>query len=217
MPFIWIEKGIRRNIPVEEPVLRPNKVLAPSKARMVTLDQPGQPVLPDQPEHQTFTARLAQQSYEGGQHPVSQQHKVIQAYEIMSKPVVTLPPSATLTQAWLLIRDHRFQHIPIVDSAGALLGILCDRTLLRLAVTMGWDITRRDDPNDPEQTVEKHFSAPVLTTLPHAEIHQIARILFDEHIGAMPVIDNENIVIGIITRSDILRALGQLGAIEIWG
>lgn len=214
MPFVWIENGIRRIIPVEEPVLRPNKVLATSNVKIVT---PGHPDQPAHPDHQTFTSRLAQHSYEGGQHPISEQHKVIHAYEIMSKPVTTLPSSATLTQAWLLIRDHRFQYIPIVNSSGAPLGILCDRTLLRLVVTMGWDIARRDDPNDPDQTVGKHFSAPVLTTLPHAEIHQIARILFEEHIGAMPVIDSENIVIGIITRSDILRALGQLGAIEIWG
>lgn len=135
----------------------------------------------------------------------------------MTSPVITLPLSTTLTEAWAMIRDHRFRHIPIVNSEGYPVGILSDRNLLRAAVTLGRDIGRSDDAGDPVQTLGNMVAAPVLTALPHTNIHQIAKTLLEEHIGAMPIINDENRIIGIITRSDILRALIHLGPLDLWG
>jgi len=208
MPFIWIDHGMRRNIPVEEPKLNSPNVIAMENQKIHTPPESG---------HKSFAARLAQRSYDKGQHHLPERQKFIQAHEIMSSPVITALPSTTLPEAWHLIDNHRFRHIPIVDPVGSLLGMLSDRNILRSAATFGWDILKDDESENPEQTIGKLFSAPVLTALPHAEIHQIAQTLLDKHIGAMPIINVNNQVIGIITRSDILRALVHLAPLEWWG
>ena len=207
MPFVWIDNGMRI-IPENVPTLKTPKIVAMENQKITSQTHSGL---------SSFAGRLAHRTYNEAQHPIAERHKIILAQEIMSSPVITLPPRTTLAGAWSLIRDHRFRHIPIVGPEGIPLGILSDRTLLRAAVTLGRDITSNDDPNDPSQTIGNLIAAPVLTALPHAEIHQIAKTLFEQRIGAMPIIDEQNRLIGIITRSDILRALVHLGPMDLWG
>lgn len=208
MPLIWIDDGKRRFIPDEKSMFKAPKVSGIENEKIKGTGQSG---------HQSFAARLAQRTYERKQSPAAERHKILYAHEIMSSPVVTLPPSTTLAQAWLLIQDHRFRYIPIVNSAGAPLGIVSDRNLLKSAVTLGWNIFKSDENDTTGQTIGMQFLSPVLTSQPNAEIHSIAKAMFENHIGAMPIINDQNAVIGIITRSDILRALVHLGPLEIWG
>jgi CBS-domain-containing membrane protein len=56
----------------------------------------------------------------------------------------------------------------------------------------------------------------VLTASPNTEIRQIAQVLFDEHIGTMPIIDEREHLIGLITRSDILQALIKPAPLDLW-
>lgn len=126
------------------------------------------------------------------------------AHQIMSAPVVTLHPRATLAEARALFRERRFRHVPILSAERRLVGIISDRDLLRHGATAD------DGPITPLIT-ERVFAA-----VPDTEIHEIARALFEHHIGAMPVIDPEGHPEGIITRSDILRALINRAPVELW-
>ncbi|MFZ2960894.1 MAG: CBS domain-containing protein [Candidatus Ozemobacteraceae bacterium] len=206
MPFIWINKGIRTPS-VEDPEIKTPKIFAIKNEKVQSQTLPGDT---------SFASRLAQHKYRQVQHALPEPHKVILAHEIMSSPVITLPLSATLSQAWALIRNNRFRHIPIVNSEGFPVGILSDRNLLREVVALGRDIDRRDDVGDPTPTIENLVSEAILTALPQTEIQKIAKTLFEHHIGAMPIIDEQNRLVGIITRSDILRALVHLGPLELW-
>ena len=211
MPLILIDDGQRRFIPDEKPFFKtPNILGLENKGIKGTGNSSFS-------AHQSFATKLAQKTYKKSQGQSRERQKIIYANEIMSSPVITLLPSTTLAQAWILIQNHRFRYIPIVNSAGLPLGIVSDRNLLRASMTLGWDVFQEKDPVSSSQTIGKHFTFPVLTALPRTEIHSIAKALFENHIGAMPIINDQNAVIGIITRSDILRALMLFGPLEIWG
>jgi CBS domain-containing protein len=237
MPFVWVNSGVRIP-PEEQSTIKTPRVVELHNNRIEGSDPPGfqgipsfqrppgfpgfavfpkQPGGHDLPEPITFAKRLAQQVYHKTQSPLPERHMIIEAHEIMSSPVITLPPATTLYQAWVLIRDHRYRHIPIISPEGLPLGILSDRILLREAVNLQRDIIHSDDAGDPAQTVASLIAGPILTALPHARIHQIAQALFEHHIGAMPIVDEGTHLVGIITRSDILRALIHLGPLELWG
>jgi CBS domain-containing protein len=49
--------------------------------------------------------------------------------------------------------------------------------------------------------------APVLTATPSTAVNQVARIMFEERVGAMPIADEAGNLVGMITRNDILRTL----------
>ena len=56
----------------------------------------------------------------------------------------------------------------------------------------------------------------VLTAHPDTEIRTIARVMFEERIGAMPIVSEAGTPVGIITRSDILRTVMNKVPFELW-
>ena len=127
------------------------------------------------------------------------------ARQIMASPVVSLPPDASLYEAWKLICDRRFRHVPVVDGDGRLLGIISDRdVLLRVA---GIAASEGEDAAGGGTSVRDIMHARVLTARPDTRVPQIARTLLEERIGSMPIVDDTAGLIGMITRSDILRTL----------
>lgn len=58
----------------------------------------------------------------------------LQVKRIMSHPVITLPPEATIAQAAELMLDKKIGGIPIVDSGGQLVGILTESDIFRVVV-----------------------------------------------------------------------------------
>jgi acetoin utilization protein AcuB len=60
------------------------------------------------------------------------------------------------------------------------------------------------------------MSTTVLTAFKNTPLREIARVLFEERIGCLPIIDTAQKSIGILTRSDILRALMQGKPLDLW-
>ncbi len=140
----------------------------------------------------------------------------LHAHQIMSSPVTTLTPETSIFEAWRLFRAKRYRHIPVVDGEGRLVGIVSDRDLLRYAAVNG-RIPPFDEHSVEAQTAIATLMKPrVLTATPDTEIRQIARVLIEQHIGAMPIMDYSGGLRGIVTRSDILRALVTHAPLELW-
>lgn len=150
----------------------------------------------------SFQARM----YEQVESVTQSTRAKILAREIMSSPVVTLPITASLSQAWEVVHFRRFRHIPILGADDSVVGILSDRDLFRgtmesvLAGTT-WSTKQVETP------IRNLISHPVLVASPDAELRAIARVLLEERIGALPIVAEVGGLVGMITRSDILRVL----------
>jgi acetoin utilization protein AcuB len=151
-------------------------------------------------------------------HAPSQQQRqpAIRAEQIMSSPVTSLSPDIPMTEAWQMFRDTRYRHMPVVSANQEVVGILSDRTLLRYAATSG-----RKPPYDetsPEAKISIHniFNERVITATPDTPIRHIAKMMFEKRVGAMPVVTEAGKLVGIITRSDILRTVVNQAPLELW-
>jgi len=132
------------------------------------------------------------------------------AEQIMSAPVLTLGPDTAVSEAWSLFHEHRFRHLPVVDANQQIMGIISERDLLR-------DAARLDGTSGtPHKTIRPLMVQRVLTATLDTEIREIAQVLFDRHIGAIPIINDKDLPIGIISRSDILQALVKEAPLELW-
>ncbi len=140
----------------------------------------------------------------------------LHAEQIMSAPVTTLTPETSILEAWALFRQTRYRHIPVVDGSGRLVGIVSDRDLLRYAAVNGRIPPYDDDSPEARTPIATLMKTRVLTATPDTEIRQIARVLIEQHIGAMPIMDAAGRLRGIVTRSDILRALVTHAPLELW-
>ena len=138
------------------------------------------------------------------------------ARDIMASPVRTLPLNASLAQAWELVKNTRFRHIPIQSQDGALVGILSDRDLSRGTVESAL-LGIKGAAYLAKVTIESYVSHPVLVAAPEATLLAIARVLLEERIGALPVMSSDKEILGMITRSDILRVIVSHPQFENWG
>ncbi|AVX20818.1 MAG: CBS and ACT domain-containing protein [Bacillota bacterium] len=129
----------------------------------------------------------------------------MEVYRIMRSPVVTVNPQTTLAEAWKIMKNLRIRHLPVI-SEGRLVGIVSDRDL-RSASPAFWE------ENSEEKTCQiwigQIMSKNVITIAPDDTIDEAARIMYEFRIGSLPVVDGKYLV-GLLTQSDILRALTEL-------
>ncbi len=169
----------------------------------------------EQPAHEESSSSPAR-LYEQVAAFSSDSRSTLVAEDVMASPVVTLPMTASLAQAWELVKDKRFRHVPIQSRNGELVGILSDRDLSRGTVESALTGVK-GSASLVKISIESYVSHPVLVAAPEATLLAIARVLLEEHIGAMPVVSGEKELLGIITRSDILRVIVSHPNFEHWG
>jgi len=127
----------------------------------------------------------------------------------MTAPVTSLPSSASLLEAGLLLRAGRIRHIPIIDD-GQLVGILSDRDIQRCAPSM----LSRVSAEEYNAIFENTLVARVMTrepqhVAPDTPLKSAAAILRTHKVGCLLVVENGH-VLGILTKDDMLAALGRL-------
>jgi len=125
----------------------------------------------------------------------------------MTKNVVKLSVSDTLTKAETLFKKHHIRHIPVVRDK-LVIGMLSYTDLLRISFADEVD----DDENTIDITVYNMFSVEqvmtknLTTIFPETTIKEAAEILSKNEFHALPVIENDSLV-GIVTTTDLIKYL----------
>jgi CBS domain-containing protein len=130
------------------------------------------------------------------------------ADEIMTEHVTTIDETATLAQAVEVMEERGIRHLPVVRGR-ELVGMLSDRDLRGYGVSMVNDVetlerlqARLGEP------VSNAMSADVIRVGPATDIPDVVDLLLEEHIHAVPVVDDDtDILIGIVSADDVLRAM----------
>jgi acetoin utilization protein AcuB len=126
----------------------------------------------------------------------------------MTPDVRTVTPETTLAQALSVARTHGIRHLPVVQN-DRLVGLVTDRDL-RLAMPPVWADTESElQAALHERTVSEVMQSRIFTTYPDLPVETAARLLYENRIGCLPVMD-EGRLVGILTETDLLRALVEL-------
>jgi len=137
---------------------------------------------------------------------------VVYAKDIMSKGLITLPEEFLFTQAWQKFQQYRFRHFPVVNKDNKLIGIISDRDMLNSP-----DFKQQNDGlHHPDHPIVKIMTNKVLVASMKTNIRDISRIMFTQHIGAIPIVNDHGKLSGLITRSDILRTIIKNEPMEFW-
>jgi acetoin utilization protein AcuB len=165
-------------------------------------------------EHQTgdHATRLAQQAYQQQVHQDSAPKPALLAQDIMTSPVICLPSDSTLLDAWTVMQRKGINHIPVTSVHGALVGMISNHDLLPYSHEL--ESVNSTGPFS-EQKLAGIMSSQVLSATPMAEIREIAHTMLDEQVNAIPIIDNSRHPIGILTTSDILRAIVHRSPLDL--
>jgi acetoin utilization protein AcuB len=120
----------------------------------------------------------------------------------MSHAPITIHDDTVYWEAFDIMREKDLHHIPVVNENDAIVGILTRRDLQVAAQHY------REAPVE----VSEVMHSPVVTTSPGELLSEAARQMIDNRIGGLPVLDTNGQMTGILTETDLHRALiDQLG------
>lgn len=128
---------------------------------------------------------------------------MINVTELMSDEVKTLPVDARLADIYQMMRSHNIRHVPIVDKAGSLLGIVSYLDVMA-ATPSRFEPHSNEHKVSIETTAGDIMRSAVETISPEASARQAALIMEQHKIGCLPVVEGETLR-GIITDSDFLN------------
>ena len=121
----------------------------------------------------------------------AQVRKVKRADSGMIYDPITITKEATVAQALRLMRENRIGGIPVVDDENHLIGIITNR-----------DLRFQSDLNVP---VEKIMTSDKLITNDKTDLDEAKKLLLQNKIEKLPVVDKENRLVGLITYRDITK------------
>jgi tRNA nucleotidyltransferase (CCA-adding enzyme) len=117
------------------------------------------------------------------------------ADQVASKPVFTITSDTSIAEADDLLAEHSYKGCPVTEG-GKLTGIISRRDL------------RKGLRNDLGHAPVKGFmSRRLITATPEHSLTELRRLMVEENIGRVPITDHNGQLVGIITRSDVLRHL----------
>lgn len=163
-------------------------------------------------EGQDTAFRKVAEAYREATEGEPQRRRLVFARDLMSSPVITIEHTKSVLEAWQAITTGRVRHLPVTNQ-GTLVGIVSDRDLLR---HFG-NVDALDTRPVFQVPIVDLMEREVLTATPDTEIRVIAKVMFDESVGCLPIAAEDGTLVGIVTRSDILRALTTHAPLELWG
>lgn len=125
---------------------------------------------------------------------------ILRVGNLMTVDPVVIEPDATVHEAELLLKTYRISGLPVTDG-GVVVGVISQTDLLNARsselIGANWDRVR----------VRHLMSRPAVTVHLATTVTRAARLMLAEHIHRVVVVDEEEVPVGVLTASDLLRAL----------
>ncbi len=132
--------------------------------------------------------------------------------ELMTSKVFTVEQQDLIDRAFFLIHYEKIRHLPVVKK-GKVVGMVSDRDLYKA-------LGPKNNPNVIETGVTEMHVIPkkvqnimrrgVLTVTPDTYASEAAALMADNKVGALPVVNKDNKLVGILSATDILRVFSKI-------
>lgn len=137
--------------------------------------------------------------------------------DIMTSPVTTVTPETPVREALRVMLERRISGLPVVDEVGMLVGLVSEGDFLRrselgtekkrswLDFLRGHGRAAEDYAHSHGRTVGEVMTREVVAISHNAPLEEAVALMEKRRVRRLPVTDGD--ALGIVTRSDILRAL----------
>ena len=153
----------------------------------------------------------------------------LKAKDVMTTPVITITVDTPLKRAAEILDENSFSGVPVVDEEEKLVGILSETDILRYTqqiigqplrdphrvFTKSQEILHIDITHRGVEvielvantTVETLMTVELYTVLEDTPLSEVVRLMHEHNVNRIPVVDENNLLMGIVTRADIISAL----------
>ena len=128
--------------------------------------------------------------------------------DIMTSHVYTINQNQTLLELQGLMSDDNIRRVPVLNDAGQVVGIITDRDVKLASPSEASTLSRYEASYLLSRIkVKDVMTRNVKTVYATADLADVAALMYRDHIASVPVMDEENNLCGIVTDSDVFRAL----------
>ncbi len=126
---------------------------------------------------------------------------------LTGREIVALPRTATAMTAARLMHQHHVGAILVVDDSGSPVGIFTERDLMKRVVVGGLVAA--------DVAIELHMTTELFVARVDDKVTEMATAMQERHIRHLPVVDQDNKVVGLLGLRDLLRELLRSKADEV--
>lgn len=131
--------------------------------------------------------------------------------DIMSKECVSIRLESTVLEAYDLLKEHGVTQIPIISSENKIMGLISKKFILNLIVE---DLEHAQSIMD--RKIEELYLPDLITTEPISDIRRVAKVMVDFKLDAIPVVTETGMLTGIVSKTDIIKAVSHLPKLQLW-
>lgn len=127
----------------------------------------------------------------------------IKVFDVMSRDPLTVSPSDTVGKAEELMYENHYRQLPVVENK-QLIGIVSDRDIRSFLAQPSF-VEPEKRARALRTKVTDIMTAKPLTVSPEDDLREAVELLIEEKIGGIPVVDETEGLVGIVTYVDVLR------------
>lgn len=135
--------------------------------------------------------------------------------QLMTRNLATVSPDSSLKEAARIMIDRKVSGLPVVDDDGVLVGIVTEGDILHMesmrnpATTIS-GLLRRSVPT--AETTGEAMTRKVISISPDSDHTEAARLMESAGVKRLPVIDVAGKLVGVLSRSDVLKVFARSDA-----
>ena len=131
--------------------------------------------------------------------------------DVMTRGALTVRPHMSVEAAWSLLSTHRVAQAPVLNERDRVVGLLLRADMAPPS------LARSPSPAMAQRRVAELMLTPVPAVAQDTSLRRLAHVLMDTGLPGLPVTDAEGVLLGFVSRTDILRAVAADPPLDMWG
>ena len=139
--------------------------------------------------------------------------------EVMTRNPVAVGPETPLKDVAAILLEHRISGVPVIGERLEVLGVVSEADIIAKEAgsdphegrLISWLLGGRyvDHEKVAARTAAEAMGSPAITVTERQTVADAARLMTDLGIKRLPVVDDDGVLIGIVTRTDLVRAFSR--------
>jgi CBS domain-containing protein len=131
--------------------------------------------------------------------------------DIMKKEIYAIKHYQTVQDAYDILNDKKVSQIPVITSEKKIVSLINKKMILNFLLA---------DLDHGKEIMKKSLEymplPEVITTDPLSDLRRVSKVMIDLKIDAIPVVNEEGVILGMVSKTDIIRAVANIPNFQFW-
>jgi CBS domain-containing protein len=136
---------------------------------------------------------------------------VYEVKDIMTRNCIYIDNQSTIKDAYDSLKELDINQMPVVSFGKKITAMINKEQILYLLMN---DI--EDSKNTLKKKLNDVYLDKVITANPISDIRRVAKVMIDLKLDAIPIVDENDILHGIVSKTDIIKAISHIPHFQLW-